>query len=114
MLPRDCWNLFDADVLLWRLQVEDKFTFLKTVADRSACFHASMADVILQQARQARIVHGTRCVGLCGGVFQNRILTERAFSLLENDGFTVSLPETIPVNDAGISFGQVIEYAMSR
>ena len=29
VLPRDRWNLFDADVLLWRLQVEDKFTFLK-------------------------------------------------------------------------------------
>ncbi len=33
VLPRDCWNLFDADVLLWRLQVEDKFTFLKTVTE---------------------------------------------------------------------------------
>jgi hydrogenase maturation factor HypF (carbamoyltransferase family) len=32
-------------------------------------------------------------------------------TLLENNGFSVMLPEDIPVNDAGISFGQVIEFA---
>ena len=55
VLPRDCWNLFDADVLLWRLQVEDKFAFLKTVTEvrriieseaaRLAAFRASQAEV---------------------------------------------------------------------
>jgi len=49
---------------------------------------------------------------LSGGVFQNRALTEQAVALLENDGFRVMLPEAVPVNDAGISFGQVIEYGM--
>jgi DNA-binding FadR family transcriptional regulator len=33
VLPRENWNLFDPDVLLWRLQVEDKFAFLKTVTE---------------------------------------------------------------------------------
>jgi DNA-binding FadR family transcriptional regulator len=33
VLPRDRWNLFDPDILLWRLQVEDKSTFLKTVTE---------------------------------------------------------------------------------
>ena len=33
VLPRENWNLFDPDVLLWRLQVEDKFVFLKTVTE---------------------------------------------------------------------------------
>jgi hydrogenase maturation protein HypF len=49
-------------------------------------------------------------IGLCGGVFQNRVLTERVIALLEADDFTVCLPETVPVNDAGISFGQIIEF----
>ena len=84
----------------------------RPVADRSACFHASMANSILQQACQARTDHGIHCIGLSGGVFQNRILTERVISLLENNGFRVSLPEAIPVNDAGISYGQVVEYGM--
>ena len=71
-----------------------------------------MAETILQQARQARTAHGISDIGLSGGVFQNRALTEQAVALLENDGFRVMLPEAVPVNDAGISFGQVIEYGM--
>ena len=53
-------------------------------------------------------------IGLSGGVFQNRVLTEQAASLLESDGFTLSIPEDIPLNDAGLSFGQVIEYGMGQ
>jgi len=66
----------------------------------------------LQQSRQARSSQGVSDIGLSGGVFQNRVLTEQAVALLENDGFNVILPEAVPVNDAGISFGQVIEYGM--
>jgi hydrogenase maturation protein HypF len=81
------------------------------VADRASIFHASMAETVLQQSRHARTLHGVSDIGLSGGVFQNRVLTEQVIVLLENDGFNVMLPEDIPVNDAGISFGQVIEYA---
>ena len=38
------------------------------------------------------------------------MLTEKAVALLTAEDFDVFLPELIPVNDAGISFGQVIEY----
>jgi hydrogenase maturation protein HypF len=85
-----------------------------TVADRAACFHASMAQAMLQQARKIRSRHGVNTIGFSGGVFQNRVLTEHAMELLSSDGFSVHLPEMIPVNDAGISFGQVIEYGFSR
>ena len=33
VLPRENWNLFDPDVLVWRLQIEDKTTFLKNVTE---------------------------------------------------------------------------------
>jgi len=82
--------------------------------ERAGMFHASMADTLLQQARQARSSHSINEIGLSGGVFQNRVLTEQAVSLLENDGFRVTLPSHIPVNDAGISYGQVIEYAANN
>ena len=49
-------------------------------------------------------------VSFSGGVFQNRILTEKAITLLSAEDFEVCLPELIPVNDAGISFGQIMEY----
>jgi hydrogenase maturation protein HypF len=82
--------------------------------ERASVFHASMADTLLQQARLARSTQAISEIGLSGGVFQNRVLTERAVSLLENDGFRVTLPQHIPVNDAGISYGQVIEYAATN
>ena len=81
-----------------------------SVAERAASFHASMAETLLQQARQARTAHGISNIGLAGGVFQNRVLTEQAITRLENDGFSVMLSDKIPVNDAGISVGQIIEY----
>ena len=76
-----------------------------------AIFHASLADALLQQARQARSEHGINHIALGGGVFQNRVLTDQACLLLENDGFEVHLPEDIPVNDGGLCVGQVLEYA---
>jgi hydrogenase maturation protein HypF len=48
-------------------------------------------------------------VGLCGGVFQNRTLCEQAQALLRAERFDVLLPCRLPVNDAAISFGQLIE-----
>ena len=86
----------------------------RPLSERAAVFHASLADTLLLQARQARSQHGVDRIGLSGGVFQNRILAEQAIGLLENDGFQVHLPERIPVNDAGLSFGQVLEYAMRQ
>jgi len=79
-------------------------------AQRAADFHASLAQVLLTQALQARESHGIGQIALAGGVFQNRVLTAAACQLLAGAGFAVTLPEHIPVNDAGISYGQVIEY----
>jgi hydrogenase maturation protein HypF len=65
----------------------------------------------LQQAKQIREDTAVNQVGLAGGVFQNRLLTERCISLLRKNGFEVTLPLMVPVNDAGISFGQIVDYA---
>jgi len=81
-----------------------------SVSTRASVFHASLAQAMLQQAEVIRSEHGVNGVSFSGGVFQNRVLTEHAMSLLSDNGFEVYLPELIPVNDAGISFGQVIEY----
>lgn len=83
-------------------------------SSRAAIFHASLAHVILHQARAIRSEHDVNTVSFSGGVFQNRVLTEHAMALLSDDGFSVHLPELVPVNDAGISFGQVIEYGYNR
>lgn len=81
-------------------------------ATKAACLHASLAQVLLQQARLARQLHHISQIGLAGGVFQNRIVTDQAIELLTNDGFTVFLPAMLPINDAGISYGQIIEFSI--
>jgi hydrogenase maturation protein HypF len=78
---------------------------------RAERFHSSMAQALLRQAQQVREEQAIDQVGLCGGVFQNRVLTEQAISLLRNDGFSVHLPVALPCNDAALSFGQAAELA---
>ena len=78
---------------------------------RADFFHSSLAHVLLQQARAIRDEHSVDKVGLCGGVFQNRVLAEQAISLLEDEGFRVYLPSALPCNDAALSFGQAAELA---
>ncbi|MBD3812384.1 MAG: carbamoyltransferase HypF [Betaproteobacteria bacterium] len=78
-------------------------------AERAARFHLSLAQALVEQAQQLHTQTGIRSVGLTGGVFQNRVLAEAAIRLLERAGFSAHLPQCVPVNDAGLSFGQVIE-----
>jgi hydrogenase maturation protein HypF len=80
-----------------------------SVAQRGGMFHASLAHAALQQARRLRERHGEFSVGLSGGVFQNRLLTEHLVALLEADGFAVHLARRAPYNDGGICYGQLVE-----
>ena len=98
----------------WRPLVSVMSDSTLSVSARASLFHASLAQALLQQARSIREEHGVNTVGFSGGVFQNRVLSEQALALLSADGFQVHLPELIPVNDAGISFGQVMEFHYQR
>jgi len=77
--------------------------------ERAANFHRSMALALVAQAQQLRTQYPIKQVGLSGGVFQNRCLTEQVLELLREAGFTAYLSQHLPCNDAGISFGQIIE-----
>jgi hydrogenase maturation protein HypF len=80
-------------------------------AVRASMFHATLAHALCGQARAVREESGVSRVALSGGVFQNRILSELAESLLTAAGFEVLMPQRLPVTDAAISFGQLIETA---
>ena len=103
---------------LWRVNWEPLLKVAvdksRPLAERSRCFHVSLAQCIVDQARHFREVLGVSRVGLTGGVFQNRVLTEAARRLLEADGFAVLVAERVPCNDGGLSFGQVVEFAGRR
>ena len=99
---------------LWRTDWSPLLPMLGDITlsatERAACFHHSLALALVEQAKQLRAQTGIQSVGLTGGVFQNRVLAEAAISRLEAAGFTIHLPQRVPVNDAGLSFGQVIEF----
>ncbi|HUB88394.1 MAG TPA: carbamoyltransferase HypF [Dyella sp.] len=80
-----------------------------SIGARAAAFHASLATTLLDITRHVQAEHGPFAVGLTGGVFQNRLLAEHALAELGDAGFDAYLPASIPPNDAGISFGQLIE-----
>lgn len=83
----------------------------RSVAQRAASFHASLAQMLVSQAQQVRREYGIERVGLSGGVFQNRCLTEMALAGLAQAGFQTYVPERLPLNDAAISFGQIVAAA---
>jgi hydrogenase maturation protein HypF len=98
---------------LWR---SDWAPLLPTLQDpscppsvRAGVFHASLAHALCEQALAVRGMSGVERVGLSGGVFQNRVLTEHVHTLLAKAGFEVLMPTLLPVNDAAISFGQLVE-----
>ena len=70
-----------------------------------------MAEAIVQQVLRLRKRYAFAGVGLTGGVFQNRRLTERVLERLEEKGYAVYLPTKIPCNDGGLSYGQAVEAA---
>ena len=78
---------------------------------RAGIFHESMAQALVDQALKARESVEFDAIGLSGGVFQNRHLTERVVDLLHAQGIEVRLHREIPANDGGLSFGQIIETA---
>jgi hydrogenase maturation protein HypF len=72
----------------------------------SASFHAGVATATVSALVG---LAGDRDLGtavLSGGVFQNRLLLETVAGGLERAGLRVLIPERLPPNDGGISYGQ--------
>jgi hydrogenase maturation protein HypF len=69
-------------------------------------FHHALADATAAECAQLAEDRGLETVVLSGGSFQNRRLLERTSAGLERAGLRVLVPERLPPNDGGISFGQ--------
>jgi hydrogenase maturation protein HypF len=108
------WLVDAADGLL-RLDWAPLLAWLRDTSalaesTRAGAVHASMAAAIVRAAESLREASGCRVVGLTGGVFQNRLLSELATELLAERGFRVLLATTVPPNDGGLSYGQVADF----
>jgi hydrogenase maturation protein HypF len=100
----------DTDVLRcdWHSLLHHLLDTRLSIEQRAADFHRTLAKVLVAQAEYARAFSDIGAVGLSGGVFQNRRLTEAVVEELTRAGFEVLLHERIPCNDAGLSYGQLM------
>jgi len=55
VLPRENWNLFDPDILVWRLQIEDKTTFLKNVTEVRRLIESEAARQAARRATKTEV-----------------------------------------------------------
>ena len=76
-------------------------------ADRLALgFHIAIARSSARIAREICAREGIDTVALSGGVFMNRLLLQLLTRNLKDAGLTVLIPQTVPVNDGCIAYGQ--------
>jgi hydrogenase maturation protein HypF len=69
----------------------------------SSKFHHALVDGLVAVAQH---IGGERVV-LSGGCFQNRYLTERAVTKLQEAGFRPYWHQRVPPNDGGLALGQL-------
>jgi hydrogenase maturation protein HypF len=69
-------------------------------------FHRAVARGTVAACAAAAARCGTELVVLSGGVFQNQLLLGETVDRLEARGLRVLVPERVPPNDGGISYGQ--------
>jgi hydrogenase maturation protein HypF len=86
----------------------------KSVSHISAKFHNTVAQAILEISGRIREETRLDKVVLSGGVFQNKYLLEKSTELLSDNKFKVLTNHLVPVNDGGISLGQLIIASKTR
>ncbi len=69
-------------------------------------FHIAIARSSARIAREICAREGIDTVALSGGVFMNRLLLQLLTRKLKDAGLTVLIPQTVPVNDGCIAYGQ--------
>ena len=74
----------------------------------SAKFHNTVAQAILEVSELIRKETSLEKVVLSGGVFQNKYLLEKTIQKLTQKMFKVYTNHQVPVNDGGISLGQLV------
>jgi hydrogenase maturation protein HypF len=78
---------------------------------RAYACHASLAATLVAQAAAIHAAGARFAVGLCGGVFQNRLLCALVLDGLRRAGLRAYQPAQHPCHDGALSFGQIIEAA---
>lgn len=76
----------------------------------SAKFHNTLVEIIVELVRKLEYNQ----IIISGGCFQNVYLLERTVNKLEKIGCKVFWNQQVPINDGGISFGQIAAYLITE
>jgi hydrogenase maturation protein HypF len=71
-------------------------------------FHFELVCAVSTLVSRLATQHGTDVIVLSGGCMQNRLLMEGFYHTLQKLGLQVFTGRKVPINDGGISFGQII------
>lgn len=74
----------------------------------AAKFHNTLVNIGVAICQKIGDRGGPKKVVLSGGVFQNRLLTERMRSAMEKSGLEVLTHRLVPCNDGGLALGQAV------
>ncbi len=90
-------------LLHWEEAIPELLALKARPQRASALFHGALIEAAVEVAKSV----GCPRVVLSGGCFANRLLLERLSLRLNQEGFQVLLPSLYPVNDGGLSLGQL-------
>jgi len=78
-----------------------------SVGEISARFHNTIIHIMLEAIKKIHAETGITTVVLSGGTFQNTYISKKALDLLQLTGLKGYMSCRIPVNDGGLSLGQL-------
>ncbi|WP_457635052.1 carbamoyltransferase HypF [Persephonella sp.] len=89
----------------WKPIFEEMIKDISDVSVKASRFINTLAEVVIRVYKEKG--EGLK-IGLTGGVFQNRFLTEKIIRLCEKEKISVVTHKKVPPNDGGISLGQLV------
>ena len=105
------WNVkdfypFEIDnTVSWKPIFEEMIKDISDISVKVSRFINTLAEVVIRVYKEKG--EGLK-IGLTGGVFQNRFLTEKIIRLCEKEKISVVTHKKVPPNDGGISLGQLV------
>ncbi|MBN2342879.1 MAG: carbamoyltransferase HypF [Deltaproteobacteria bacterium] len=100
-------NRFEVDFSALFSNYASKAPDAEKVGALALGFHQAVIAAGTEMALFGRDMTGENRVVLSGGVMMNQIVAEGMNESLKSRGFEVFLPSLVPVNDGGISLGQI-------
>ncbi|MGG3470172.1 carbamoyltransferase HypF [Neobacillus pocheonensis] len=80
----------------------------------SGRFHETVVQAIVAAMDILQCIYDDKKVVLSGGSFHNRYLRKRITAELTKKGFQIFVPEAVPCNDGGLSYGQLVVASAKR